>query len=51
MAMSGTNGKTSATTYVSDFGGNLKLFFTNSEYFSLYSISGTQDSGYSGIEI
>jgi len=51
MAMSGTNGKTSATTYVSDFGGNLKLFFTNSEYFSLYSISGTQASGYSGIEI
>ena len=51
MAMAGTNGRTSETPAADSFGGNLKLFFTNSEYFQLYSVSGTQQSGYSGIEI
>ena len=53
MAMSGTNGKTSATTYVSDFGGNLKYFLliVNIFHFILYQVHKPQviqESKYNG---
>ena len=47
----GTGGSIAPSPYIKTFGSNLKLFFTNSEYLDIFSISGTQSSGYSGIEI